>query len=515
VVEFEAANERDMLRPTVPTWILAVPLAARLPTAQRPTIARSPTRVRALTVLPLVLILALAAFLALWRLDIASWHTDELIYREAGHRYLRGDYDYNRSHPLLAKQLLGISTAVLGDGPWGVRLLPALLGLVTGILLVALGTRLGGFPVGVAAGTIWWLLPQAPLGLVGRLDRYGMLEPPALCLDVVALLAAWWWGTTGRPRAAVVAGVAVGLAASAKLVGGLILPAVLLPVFWISRPLRVRAAQAAAVLVAAALGFLVPYLVSGDGWTELLADAVVRQQVHVGQGHDMLVAGTVYQHPPWWAHLWWQQQYLGTIGVAALWTATLGLALAWRAHRRAALISAVALLIPVLVITVSPLKLPHYHLAWAAPQALAAGFGLVAAWRRGRAWRLGALAVMVALAVPAAATVRTTATLQPNDYAAAGQFLHDRQLDRSTVLVQGYPNVVRAYLPHAKLVNRPPGPAPTVILVDPVVADRQKGAPLTGYIAGLARGYQAQRFGRIVVHWTQDDASPPTRLSGQ
>jgi 4-amino-4-deoxy-L-arabinose transferase-like glycosyltransferase len=492
-----------------------MPLAARLPTAQRPTIARSPTRARALTALLLVLVFALAAFLALWRLDVASWHTDELIYREAGHRYLRGDYDYNRSHPPLAKQLLGISMAVLGDGQWGVRLLPALLGLVTGILLVALGTRLGGFPVGVAAGAIWWLLPQAPLGIVGRLDRYGMLDPPALCLDVAALLAAWWWGATGRPRAAVLAGVAVGLAASAKLVGGLVLPAVVLPVFWIPRPRRVRVAQAAAVLVAAALGFLGPFLVSGDGWTERVADAVVRQQVHVDQGHAMLVAGTVYTHPPWWTHLWWQQQYLGTIGVVALWTATLGLALAWPAHRRTVLFSAVALLVPVLVITGSPLKLPHYHLAWAAPQALAAGFGLVAAWRRGGPWRLAVLAVVVALAMPAAGTVRTIATLQPNDYAAAGQFLHDQHLDRSTVLVQGYPNVTRAYLPHAKLVHRPPGPAPTVILVDPVTADRQKADPLTGYIAALTSRYSARRFGRIVVHWTQDDASPPTRLSGQ
>jgi len=477
----------------------------------------SPTRARVLTVLPLVLIIALAAFLALWRLDIPSWHVDELIYREAGHRYLHGDYDYNRSHPPLTKQLLGLSMAVLGDGPWGARLLPALLGLVTGILLVALGTRLGGFPVGIAAGATWWLLPQAPLALVGRLDRYGLLEPPALCLGIAALLAAWRWGTTGRSRTALLAGVAVGLAASAKFVGVFILPAVLIPVLWIPRPLRVRVAQAAAVLVGAVVGFLVPYLVSGDGWTELVADSVVRQQVHVEQGHDMLVAGTVYAHPPWWAHLWWQQQYLGVSGMVALWAATLGLALAWRADRRAVLFAAAALLIPVLVVTVSPLKLPHYHLAWAAPQALAAGFGLVAAWRAGGAWRLGALAVIVMLAVPVVDTVRTTATLRPNDYAATAQFLRYQHLDRSTVLIQGYPSVVHAYLPHAKLVHRPPGPAPTVILVDSVVADRdrQRHAPLTGYIAGLASRYQAQRYGRIVVYWApQSQPTPAHRVVG-
>jgi hypothetical protein len=158
-------------------------------------------------------------------------------------------------------------------------------------------------------------------------------------------------------------------------------------------------------------------------------------------------------------------------------------------------------LVPVLVITLSPLKLPHYHLAWAAPQALAAGFGLAAAWCRGGVWRLGAIAVVVALAVPVADTVRTTATLQPGDYAAAAQFLHDQHLDRSTVLVQGYGNVARAYLPHAKLVNRPPGPAPAVILVDSWIADRQRSGRLTRYIAGLVNSYQAQRFGRVVVYW--------------
>jgi 4-amino-4-deoxy-L-arabinose transferase-like glycosyltransferase len=471
-----------------------------------------------LSILPVFLaflIFALAAFLALWRLDTATWHTDELIYREAGHRYLRGDYDYNRSHPLLAKQLLGISMAVLGDGPWGVRLLPALLGLITGILLVALGTRLGSFPVGLAAGAIWWLLPQAPMGLVGRLDRYGLLEPPAVCLGIAALLAAWCWGATGRTRTAVIAGVAVGLAASAKFVGLLILPAVLIPVLWSYRPLRLRAAQAAAVVVAVAVGFLVPYLVAGDGWTGLVEDAVVLQRVHVEQGHDMLIVGTVYPHPPWWAHLWWQQQYLGTTGVVALWVATLGLMLAWRAHRRAVILAATALLIPVLVITVSPLKLPHYHLAWAAPQALATSFGLVAGWRRGRGWRLGAIAVVIALAVPVLDTVRTTATLQPDDYAAAAQFLHDRRLDHSTMLVQGYPNVVRAYLPHAKPVQRPSSRAPAVILVDSVTADRdrQRRAPLTGYIAGLASEYQAQRFGRVVVYWRVNQPAEVYRRS--
>jgi hypothetical protein len=152
------------------------------------------------------------------------------------------------------------------------------------------------------------------------------------------------------------------------------------------------------------------------------------------------------------------------------------------------------------VISLSPLKLPHYHLAWAAPQALAAGFGLAAAWRRGGAWRLGAIAVVVALAVPVTDTVRTTATLQPNDYAAAAQFLHNRHLDRSTVLVQGYRNVARAHLPHARLVRRPPGPAPTVILVDSFTADRQRRGRLTGYIRGLISTYQAQRFGRVVVY---------------
>jgi hypothetical protein len=214
----------------------------------------------------------------------------------------------------------------------------------------------------------------------------------------------------------------------------------------------------------------------------------------------MLVAGTVYLHPPWWAHLWWQYQYLGTIGVVALWIATLLLALAWRAHRRAVVLTTTALLIPVLVITLSPLRLPHYHLAWAAPQALAAGFGLVAAWRRGGAWRIGAAALTLALVVPVADTVRATATLQPNDYAAAAQFLHDRHLDRSTLLVQGYDNVARAHLPHAKVVGWPPDAAPAVILVDSFIADRQTSGRRARYIAGIVGQYQPQRFGRVVVY---------------
>ena len=452
------------------------------------------------TVLLLVGIAATALFLSLWRLDTASWNSGELIYRDAARRYVRGDYSANLEHPLLAKQLYGRSMEVLGNDRWGTRLLPALLGLTTGILLVALGARLGGLAVGVAAGALWWLLPQAPPVLVGRLDRYGLLEPPALLLDAAALLAAWWWATSGRAHAAALAGLAIGLAASAKLAGVLALPAVLLPVLWVSRPLLVRAAQAVAALAAAVVGFLLPYLASGDGWTHAMSDAVLRQGRHAVRGHDQLVAGTVYLHPPWWANLWWQREYLGTVGVVALWLATLGLALAWRPHRRAVVFVAAALLVPVLVVSLSPLKLPHYHLVWAAPQALAAGFGLVAAWRRGGGWRLVALALVAALAVPVAGTVRTTATLQPGDYETAARFLHDQRLDRTSVLVNGYRDVARAYLPRAKLVIRPPGAAPKVIIVDSFVADRRTQSELGHYIAGVLGRYRAQRFGRVVVY---------------
>ena len=466
----------------------------------------------------LVVLVGAAGFVSFWRLGTASWNTDELIYRNAGRGALSAA---NREHPMLAKELIDVSVERLGEGPAAGRLPSALLGLATGAALLAIGWRLAGFRVGAAAAALWWLLPQAPGVLEARITRYGMLEPAMVCFGVLALLAAWLAMTGRRPAtAAALAGLALGLSASSKFTGALLGPAVLLAVALAPGPLPRRLGRVALLGAGAVAGFLGPYVLAGGDWAGALGFAVRFQRNHAEVGHGIMVAGQLTYHPPWWATLWWQQTYLGVPGTAALWLDTMaGLTAVWRADRRAAAVLATALLLPLAVLSLSPLQLPHYHLALAAVQALVAGLGMTALWAR-TGWRGGrhaaggrparrpraagaALAVaLTAGLVPASAGLLTdVATLRPDGYRAAGEWLSANGPRRPLVMVHGYRRVAAAYLPGAEVVSKP-ARGVDAVMVDPFVAERSPGGPAARFVRTISASWEAHHFGRITL-WTR------------
>jgi hypothetical protein len=467
----------------------------------------------------LVVLLLAAGFVSFWRLGTASWNTDELIYRNAGRGALSA---VNREHPMLVKELIDVSVERLGEGPGAVRLPSALLGLVTGAALLALGWRLAGFGAGVAAAALWSLLPQAPGVLALRITRYGMLEPAMICFGMLALLAASlamtgppaapaaaWTRSRGRGRlrmpvtgpwaapVAACAGLALGLSASSKFTGAVLGPAVLLAVALAPGPLPRRLGRVVLLGLGAVAGFLGPYVLAGGDWIGALGFAVRFQSHHAEVGHVMMVAGHLTHHPPWWATFWWQQTYLGVPGTVALWLATVaGLVAVWRADRRAAAVLTTALLLPLAVLSLSPLQLPHYHLAMSAVQALTAGLGLAAIWPGARhplrphpgrvaAARPRAAGIVLAVAlaaglVPASTGLLTdVATLQPDDYRAAGEWLAANGPSRPKVMVHGYRRVAAAYLPGAEVVSKP-ARGMDAVMVDPFVAERSPHGPAPG-----------------------------------
>jgi Dolichyl-phosphate-mannose-protein mannosyltransferase len=505
---------RSSGHPTWPTAPVRDPDPERGPRPGRMRVRRLAATRRAAVVAVLTL---LGAFATFWRLDVASFHTDELAYLAAAAG--RGALlDRNLEHPLLAKELIALSVELFGASPLALRLPGALLGLATGLALLALGRRLAGFGAGAAAAAVWWLLPQAPGIFVGRISRYALLEPTMTCFGALALLLAWWAGEWARSLAgpglgpvlgpAVLAGAALGLSVSAKFTGALLLPAVLAFALW---PASSRWPRALALLAGAGAGFLAPYLVAGGDWPAALVTAVEFQLRHAGRGHLTLVAGAPTAHPPWWASLWWQAGYLGLAGAAALWLASAAgvVAVARSAGARLAVPLAAALAVPAVVVSLSPLQLPHYHLVWAVPQALAAGIGLAAigqaALRRpGRAGRLaagaGGLALVAALVPAAAGLLATVATLAPSDYEAAAALLRERLPDRPQVLVWGYPTVAAAYLPDTRVLRVPPkGAAPDAIVVDRYIAGRRPDGPMARYVARVTKGWQAHQVDRLVV----------------
>ncbi|MBK9180820.1 MAG: glycosyltransferase family 39 protein [Acidimicrobiales bacterium] len=473
---------------------------------------RSPSRERwtRAQAVALVALLAVASFVLLFRLGTAGWSVDEPVYRDAGRAYVDGDFSTNREHPLLAKLLIGVSLQVAGDGEVGTRLPAALSGLVVGLALLGLGSRMAGRWAGLAAAGLWWLLPVAPGTIVGRIDRYGLLEPPMLAFGTLALYLAWRWSESGRARWGVGAGVALGLAAACKLTGGLALPAVALAAWWspgASAGTRRRIAAVGVAALCAAGAFLAVALVAGTDGLHALRFAVDWQLDHAAAGHAQLVAGRTYLHPPWWSPWWFQARYLGWFALAALWgLAALGAALGWRARRRAVAFTLTALVPVVAAVSLAGLKLPHYHVAWIPPLALLAGIGLADGWRRAGPARAGVAVAVVVLAVAAVGLVARIATLQPEDYAALPAALRAEgladELAGARVAVWGYPHLVEEALPGRAVTTSPPtaGAAPPdVVVVDPVVADRQPDSPFRDFVDDPGP-YDRIRVGRLDVY---------------
>lgn len=459
---------------------------------------------------------AVGAFVAFWRLGVLGWGVDEIVYAEAGRAYARGDFSLNRGHGWLSKELIGLSTRLIGDGEIGVRLPGAVLGFLTGFVLYALARRLGGPRAALVAGALWWLLPQAPGVHPVRLDRYGTLEPAMTFFAVAALYAAWRWGERGDWRWGVAAAGCLGLSASAKFTGALFAPAVALPLLWMPVAWSRRALQAGVAAVAGVVGVVLPYLADGLSGVGALVEGIELQFANNSQGHLQLVAGTVYQKPPWWSHLWWQAQYLGWPATVALWALTVvGLGAAWRSRALAssgwplAVFLSAALVFPALPLLTSPRKLPHYHLVLIPLLAVAAGLA-AASWLFTRnKWRnppliawgnVGAVACLVPLGIAAAVQVVRVATLQPDAYRIAAARLEAAGLAGEDVLVFGYGDVLKAEVPTVRIVPGVPAELPEALVVDPVWRDRFRDSDIDRYVTSVAPEYDRSRAGRLTLY---------------
>src|SRR5215216_1332799 len=271
---------------------------------------------RALRAAVLVAVLLLAAYTSFFRLGDEDWRTDEQTYQKAGLAYVRdGNFNPNQEHPFLAKYILGLTQVLSGSSEAGVVRIPAATAtLLTGLVLFAFARR-------VAEGGSWWFA--------------------GFC------------------------GVAVGLATASKLVGILFLPAILV-VGLLKIGLGRRLVFGGMVLSLAALAtVLITY---APAWSE--APSAIQymfefQSEHNVEGHWVEINGLTYKFSPWWAYLWWQWDFYGTLASLSL-AVTVLIALLRR--RALELYLLVAALVPFLVLSFYvQVKLSHYFGAWQPP----------------------------------------------------------------------------------------------------------------------------------------------------
>lgn len=445
---------------------------------------------------------ALGAFVFFWRLTTPSVVNDELIYRAAAAQYVRGVFELNLEHPPLAKLLIGVSHVLLGGTVFADRFAGALLGFLTGFLVAATAYVVArSARAAVAAGLLWWLLPVAP-GIVHiHLARGTFLEGPMLFFLAASVLAATVAARDGRLRLWVLAGALAGLAAACKLTG-VVAVAGLLPVAAVYRhDVRRVVTGTAAAAGAFAVAFLLPYIPMARQAPQALEYAFSFQLRHAADGHPQLVAGTIYQHQPWWSPFWFQAQYLGWAALVALLVAA---AIGVARTRRPETWPAVAVLTAgMLLVASSPIKLPQYQAIWAPVLCVLAGAALAGGLRSdGRRLLPAAAAVLfVVLAGAGASQLRDVATESVQDYRAAGLFLRDRVEPGTPITVWGDSGALGVVLEDNPLPEPlPPDGRPAALVVDPTIADRRPNEDVQGWLEKHADAYEAHRFQRLTVY---------------
>src|SRR5215207_7580146 len=413
---------------------------------------------RALRIVLLLALILVGAYMAFFRLGDRDWGTDELIYRDAGLEYVR-DFDFhsNLEHPFLVKYILGATQTLFHSSEAGVVRLPvATAVLMTGIILFAFAKRVAGYWTGILALALWIFSPIMRIS-----GRNVNLDVFVACFSSLALYLGWRWAESSSWRFAAFAGVAIGLTTASKPVGILFLPAILFAGLLKIGDSRRLVFQSLLIGLVAATTALATYIPLGLRAPSVIQFMFETQQRHNASGHfPMEVAGIITKFPPWWAHLWWQWGYYGTLATISL---AVAVAIALLRHRPLDLYLLTAVLVPFLFLSFSiSFKLPFYLYVWQPPLILlsALAAGKLASWQ-GIKGVILALVFLIPFAYVGVEDVKAISRIEPDRYAKVARYLEDTGHDQDTVLVYSIDNnsgnalIARADLPKARVINDP------------------------------------------------------------
>lgn len=449
-----------------------------------------------------VVALAVAqAFLGLWRLATPSWHVDELVYAMSGRAYLAGDLIHNREHPPLGKYLIGLPQALLFESAGTARLLPVVAGALTGVGLFLLVRRTLGFWAGIAAWAAWVLLPRS-VGLIEtgthvqmvRLERLALLDVFAATAMVAALVVGWRWARRGGWQLAGLTGVAIGLGVASKVsaasIGLVVAGAV------VAHRRRWRdVAEVAMAAVTSVVVFAISYLPYGRTAPDAIRYMIDYQTQHAADGQLVYAGGSVHSKPPWWVFLAYQVEADGRALTAATVLAVIAALALVRHPVRWYLLAAVV--VPLAVMTLSPVVIRHYRYIALPGQVALVGLGLWALLRRPGAWRVAGLVLAIPFAVASVRDVARIATLEVSDYQRLGQVL-EAAGPEPVVVLRGTPSVAAHYAPEAQLVSDLPAEgAVAAVVLDPPAMLLTPAPELVAQAEAL--GYVETEMGRLRV----------------
>lgn len=397
---------------------------------------------------PVVRVLAFAAvavlglFQAFWHLGRANINPDEGVYLTAGQQYVRGVFTFNREHPPTAKYLFGVVQEILGQDLTSGRIAATTIAFLAGVVLFAWLRRELGFWWALLATGFWWLLPRAVVQTGIKIDRFAILEPFMVSFAILALALGWWWFRRPQWWAAALAGAAMALSVTSKVsTAFLVVTFAYLVVRVLIRDRAVRAALVglASYIVAFAAVFVASW--HPMGMISAIRYMLAFQSEQNRLGHNVIVAGRVVLHPPWWANLWFTEQGLGPWLLAALCLAALFAFLPRPSELSVYLGVALAVLL-VFYLLVAKNALPSYYYVWVWILFVLAVIGTRNLFeirrRRRRILRPLALVVLLVAATTAVTTTVAIARVGPTGFARVGPVLAEHGVTRIKILSTGY-----------------------------------------------------------------------------
>ena len=354
----------------------------------------------------MIYIAAVAMLLRFYNLPLKPLHHDEGVNTlllsglvNPPHTYA---YDPANYHGPTLYYFAWLSVAALGLTTAAIRVVTALAGLVTVLLLLALKRHLGAVGALCAAS----LLALSP-GAV-YYSRYFIHEAPLVCFTLACIVAAAWWVDTGRPRWLFAAAIAAALMSATKetwivstaVLLGAVAGTAFLADLRLARRVEATTAlwrQSAAILarwaragagalrqprglIPIAVALVLFLAVNAVFYTSLFShwqgaiDAVKTLAIWTKTGTRDHVRA-------WFSHLHWLWQEESPLLLLGATGAALAL---WRAENRFAMFAGLWSVGMVAAYSLIPYKTPWLTLNMTLPLAISSGYACDLAWRNRR-----------------------------------------------------------------------------------------------------------------------------------
>lgn len=169
-------------------------------------------------ILTLIFIVIFSFLIRIWQLGkIGDKIFDEVYFVEFAQKYITGTAFFD-IHPPLGKLIIALGLKLFGDTSFTWRIMPAIFGTLLIILAYFIGKELSSKRVGLFAASI-----LALDGLILVYSRTGLIDIFLVFFILLAFFLFLKFLNTDKLFWLILAGVAVGLAASVKYIGALIL----------------------------------------------------------------------------------------------------------------------------------------------------------------------------------------------------------------------------------------------------------------------------------------------------